>query len=290
MNDYILYTDSACDIPPAKLKELGVAYSSLTTYFEEEDRSYTIEEMDATGFYQRLRGGQYPKTAAVNIDTFTCGFEKILKQGLDILYVGLSGKVSSTYNSAKMAAEALSLEYPQRKIITVDCCSGSIGQAMLLSLILEQKSKGATLEEAAAFAEKTKSEICLWATFDDLTALQKSGRVSMPTALLGNLLNIKPIIHVNEEGSIINHSKVRGRKKSIGALIEKFGEFAKDKLHGKLYLAHGDCLQEAQELVNALKEKFGAVVQYITDVGPVIGSHAGLGSLVLSFIGRKVKA
>ncbi len=286
MNDYILFTDSACDIPTAQLKERGVEYCSLTTYFEHENRSYTIDELDSQAFYEKLRNGYYAKTAAVNIETFTVAFERILQRGLDILYIGLSAQVSSTYNAAYQAAQALAEKYPARKIIPVNSCSGSAGQAMLLSLVLEQKNNGATLEEAAAFAEKTKDEICLWATFDDLTALQKSGRIHLSTALIGNLLNIKPVIFVDDKGNITNHSKVRGRKKSIAALLEKFETFAKDK-RGKVYLAHSDCQRDVDTLAQELETRYGATVDTVINVGPVIGAHSGLGALVLSFIGKK---
>ncbi len=286
MANYVIYTDSACDIPPAKLRETGIGYSSLTTYFEEDNYSYTCDEISPKQFYEKLREGKFAKTSAVNIEGFTLGFEKYLKEGLDILYVGLSSGVSSTYNSAYMAAQALSAEYPERKIVTVDSCSGSAGQAILLHLMQEQKEKGATIEEAAAYAEQVKEELCLWATFDDLTALKRSGRVSFPVAIIGNFLNIKPIIYVDKKGKIANYTKVRGRKKSIETLLEKYEKTAKDKT-GKVYLAHGDCKEEIEVLAKELRQRFGAQVEEIMDVGPVIGVHAGIGSLVISYLGKK---
>ncbi len=288
MNKYIIYTDSACDIPPARLRELGIAYSSLTTYFESEDRSYTIDELDANGFYAKMKEGQYAKTSAVNVDTFINGFEEILRQGIDILYIGLSSGVSSTYHSACMAAEALAEKYPERKIFTVDSRSGSIGQTMLIDFVLEKKNGGASIEEAAAYAEEMRSEVCLWATFDDLTALKKSGRVSFSTALIGNLLNIKPIIQVNEEGKILNQAKARGRKKAVTFLLEMYEKLAKRK-NGKVYLAHSDCQQDVELFAQELQTRYGASVERVLELGPVIGAHSGLGALVLSFLGRKEK-
>ncbi len=288
MGNYIIYTDSACDIPPAQLQKTGIAYSSLTAYFENEDRSYTIDELNAQGFYEKMRNGHYAKTSAVNIDAFTTGFEAFLKQGTDVLYVGLSSQVSGTYQSACAAAKGLLLKYPDRKIVTVDSCSGSAGQALLLQLLLEKKEAGASLEETARYAEELKADICLWATFDDLTALKKSGRVSLPTAVIGNFLNIKPIIYVDEKGRIFNHSKVRGRKKSMMVLLERYADTAYDR-SGRVYLAHSDCLEEVKVLAHELKVRFQAKVERMMDVGPVIGAHAGLGALVLSFLGKRVK-
>ncbi len=288
MNDYVIYTDSACDIPPEELKELGIPYDSLLTYFEGEGRSYTVEELSPASFYEKMREGHYPKTSAVNVDTFAQGFERILSQDLDILYIGLSSGVSSTYASACTAAKELLKKYPKRKILTVDSCSGSVGQAVLVKMVAEEKKRGATIEEAATFAEAQKEEICLWATFDDLTALQKSGRVRLSTALIGNLLHIKPTIYVDERGVIVNHSKVRGRKKSIGALLERYEKAAKAK-NGKVYLAHSACREDVDFLAQELKTRYQATVDCIMDVGPVIGAHSGIGALVLSFIGNKAK-
>ncbi len=289
MRDYVIYTDSACDILPERMKELGIAYSSLTTYFENEDRSYTIDDMSAEGFYAKMREGHYAKTAAVNVEAFVQGFEPILAAGKDILYIGLSGGVSSTYHASCMAAEELAQKYPEAKILTVDSRTGSIGQAMLIEMVLERKNDGASVEEAAAFAEEMKSEICLWATFDDLTALRKSGRVSFSTALIGNFLNIKPIIYVSEEGKIINEAKARGRKKAFALLLEKFGKLAKN-VKSKVFLAHTDCAEDVEAFGKELTERYGATVERVMNVGPVIGAHSGLGALVLSFIGRKVNA
>ncbi len=288
MSDYVIYTDSACDILPEKMQELGIAYSSLTTYFENENRSYTIDELDAEGFYAKMREGHYPKTSAVNVDTFVDGFEKILEKGKDILYIGLSGAVSATYHSACLAAEELSAKYPDRKILTVDSCTGSVGQALLLDMVLNKKGEGASVEEAAAYAESVKSEICLWATFDDLTALRKSGRVGLSTAIIGNLLNIKPIIYVDESGAIVSESKARGRKKALATLMEKFGKLA-NNIKGKVYLAHTACQEDVEEFGQALNERYGATVDRVMKVGPVIGTHSGLGALVLSFIGKKTR-
>ncbi len=288
MNDYVIYTDSACDIPPEELKELGVAYDSLLTYFQEENRSYTVEELPVDAFYAKMGEGLYAKTSAVNVDAFSEGFEGILREGFDILYIGLSSGVSSTYASACTAAKELAKKYPKRKILTVDSCSGSVGQAVLVKLVVEQKEKGATIEEAAAFAQAQKEEICLWATFDDLTALQKSGRVRLSTALIGNLLHIKPMIYVDEKGQIINHSKARGRKKSIAALLERYEKAAKEK-NGKVYLAHSACKEDVEFLAQELKARYGATVDCIMDVGPVIGAHSGIGALVLTFMGDKAK-
>ncbi len=286
MGNYVIYTDSACDIKPEMLAEWGVPYQNLTFRFNGDDTEYSNEEMDVTTFYNKMREGGVAKTAAVNVDTFANQFEEILKNGLDILYIGFSSGLSTTYNSGRLAAEQLKEKYPERKIITVDTLSASAGFGLLVYLATEQKKNGASIEEVAAYVEDLKFRMCHWFTVDDLEYLKRGGRISPTVAFVGNVLGIKPVLHMDNEGHLINKFKVRGRKTAVAALADKYNELAEDPTGGTVFISHGDCLKDAEELANILRTKHGVEVKVITDVGPVIGAHSGPGTLALFFVGN----
>lgn len=287
MNEYVIFTDSGCDIKPALLNEWCVPYSSLTFRFDGEDKEYSNNDMESKAFYDRMRDGGVAKTSAVNVAVFAEEFEKILAQGKDLLYLGFSGGLSTTCNSGRVAAEELAEKYPDRKIMVVDTLAASAGQGLLVYLTAEEKKKGATLEEAAAYAESIKLKISHWFTVDDLVYLKRGGRISPAAALVGNALGIKPVLHVDDEGHLINMSKVRGRKNAIAALAAKYGELAEDPAGGVVYISHGDCLSEVKILEGMLQEKYGAKVEIITDVGSVIGAHSGPGTIALFFVAKE---
>ena len=287
MSTFIIHTDSACDLKPEVLAEWGVPYTSLTFRFDGEENEFANGDMTAEDFYAKMRAGGVGKTAAVNSETFRKAFLKTLKEEKDILYLGFSSGLSTTYNSARLAAEELRGQFPDRKIITVDTLAASAGQGLLVYLALEKQKSGATIEETAAYIEGIKLNLCHWFTVDDLVYLKRGGRVSPTVAFVGNVLGIKPVLHVDNEGHLVNVSKVRGRKTAVVALAEKYGALANDLAGGTVYISHGDCMKDAEELASILKEKYGATVQIITDVGPVIGSHSGPGTLALFFVGKE---
>ena len=286
MNNYVILVDSACDISPDLLKEWGVYHKPLHFRFNDSDTEYADGSVDIKEFYDKMRAGGVAKTAAVNVEVFSNLFEEHLKSGMDVLYLGFSSGLSTTYNSARIAAEQLREKYPDRKILTVDTLAASAGFGLLLYLTVEKKNAGATVEESAAFAEATKLNICHWFTVDDLVYLKRGGRVSATTAFVGNALGIKPVMHVDNDGHLINVTKVRGRKTAIAALADKFGELAVDRENGRIFISHGDCLKDVQELENLLKTRYNATVDIITNVGAVIGSHSGPGTLALFFVGN----
>lgn len=287
MGNYAIFTDTASDIKPELLNKWGVEYISLTFRFEGNEREYANGEMDAREFYEKMREGNIAKTSAINPEAFGKAFEKILSRGDDILYLGFSSGLSTTYNSAKIACDELSEKYPERKIITVDTLAASAGEGMLVYLAAEKKKEGASVEEVAQYIDDIKLKLCHWFTVDDLIYLKRGGRVSPTVAFVGNLLGIKPVLHVDDEGHLINMFKARGRKASINAIAEKYGELALDKENGTVYISHGDCISDARLLEETIKTKFGAKVEIITDVGPVIGAHSGPGTLALFFIGKE---
>lgn len=285
MKDYIVFTDSGCDLSPQLLKEWGVCYKQLNFRFDGSEKEYSNDDMSAGEFYKKMREGAVAKTSAVNVDSFAVAFEEHLKEGKDILYIGFSSGLSTTYNSARVASIQLKEKYPERKIITVDTLAASAGQGLILKLTLDKRNEGATIEDAAAFAEDIKMKISIWFTVDDLVYLKRGGRISPTAAFFGNMLGIKPVLRMDEEGHLVPYSKVRGRRTAIAALADKYGELAVKKDAGNVFISHGDCIADAQYLAELLKTRYGASVDIITDVGTVIGAHSGPGTLALFFVG-----
>ncbi len=287
MRDYVIFADSSCDILPDILQEWGVPFVSLSVKFDDEDKSFLNYDRPFPVFYQKMRQGGVARTSAANMESFKVAFEPYLQQGKDILYVGFSSGLSTTVNSGSMAANELMEQYPDRKIITEDTFGASAGYGLLLYLTVEKKRAGASLEEAAKFVEDTRFHLDHWFTVDDLVYLKRGGRVSAAAAFAAGLLNIKPVLHMDDPGHLINMFKVRGRRASIKALADKYGELAIDPAGGTVFISHGDCIDDAKLLEKMLADRFGAKVKLITFVGPVIGSHSGPGTLALFFVGKK---
>jgi DegV family protein with EDD domain len=287
MKDYVIFADSACDIEKDILNEWGVPTCSLTFRFDGEDKEYSNNDMPIAEFYNKMREGGVAKTAAVNSEAFKAAFEEIVKEGKDILYLGFSSGLSTTANSARIAASELSESYPESKIIVVDTLAASAGIGILIRLALDKKAEGADIDACAEFIRSRILNLCHWFTVDDLVYLKRGGRVSAATAFFGNAMGIKPVLHVDNEGHLINITKVRGRKTSIAALADKFTELAENTEEGYVYISHGDCLDDATLLKNMIEEKYGARVQIITNVGTVIGAHSGPGTLALFFMGKE---
>ena len=284
MRDYVLFTDSACDLPHALLADLGVRYRSLTFAFEGEDE-HADRDVPAKDFYAKMRAGGVAKTAAINTESFREAFEEEIAAGHDILYIAFSSGLSTTYNSGRFALADLSDKYPERKLIAVDSLCASAGFGLLVYLSAKKKAEGASLEEVAQFVLDTRLHICHWFTVDDLVYLKRGGRISPAATLIGTMLGIKPVLHVDNEGHLVNVAKSRGRQASIRALAERYGELATDKAGGTVFISNGDCMEDAEMLRDILAEEYGAKVELITDVGPVIGAHSGPGTLALFFVG-----
>ena len=285
MRDYVIFTDSACDIKPELLAEWGVPYRSLTFRFDGEEKEYSNDDMSVREFYDKMRAGNVAKTAAVTPEAFATMFEEeALKQDKDVLYIGFSSGLSTTYNSGRIAALELQEKYPEAKIIAVDTLAASAGEGLMLYLTVQEKKKGATIEEAATFVRDLIGRMGIWFTVDDLVYLKRGGRVSPTAAFVGNLLGIKPVLYMDNEGHLIPVTKVRGRRTSIVAMADKYTEKAVDKENGTVFISHGDCLADAQLLADMLKERHGVEVKVLTDVGPVIGAHSGPGTIALFFV------
>lgn len=287
MNEYVIYTDSGCDLGPEKQKEYGVKVLSLTYRFTDDEKEYTTDDMPVHVFYQKMRDGGVAKTAAVNTETFRRAFEAELKGGRDVLYIGFSSGLSSTSQSAQVAAKELNEEYPDRKVIAIDTLCASAGEGMLVWLASKKRAEGASLSETAELIQSRYKQMCHWFTVDDLVYLKRGGRVSVAVALAGTVLGIKPVLHVDDEGHLISMSKTRGRKQSIKALAQKFTELCEEPNGGAYFISHGDCPEDAKYLEELIESEHGHKAELITDVGPVIGAHSGPGTLALFFFGKQ---
>lgn len=289
MRDFVIMTDSCCDMTVDMANDLELVVLPLS--LEMGDRIYRNwldgRDIGFEDFYARIRGGETATTSAINVGDFEAAMRKLLEQGKDILCINFSSALSTTYQSAVIAAEELRSEFPEAKILVVDSLCASLGQGLLLYLCVQEKRKGLSIEEVHAFAEATKGHICHWFTVDDLNHLKRGGRISAATALFGTMLSIKPVMHVDDEGRLVPVSKARGRKASLLALVDHMEETAVDPAHGTVFISHGDCEGDALLVANEVTRRFGNKDIHINYVGPVIGNHSGPGTMALFFVGTK---
>ena len=286
MRDFVLMTDSCCDLPASVEQELGLIVLPLSVLQEgREYRNYLDHrELDPAVFYDKLRKGATGSTSAANAEAFREAMEAVLQEGKDILCLNFSSALSTTYQSAAIAAQELRDSYPDSKIVVIDTLCASMGQGLLVYLAGREKAAGKTIDEVAAYVEETIPHLCHWFTVDDLNHLKRGGRVSAAAALLGTMLQMKPVLHVDDEGRLIPVSKVRGRKASIKALLDKMEELEIDT--DTVFISHGDCLAEVEAMGEEIKKRFGTKTLLINYVGPVIGNHSGPGTIALFFLGK----
>ena len=289
MSDYVIVTDSSADLPAELVQELEVEVLPLS--FTIQGKSYRNypdgREMELRSFYQMLRAGEMATTSAVNVADYTAILEPLLQSGKDVLVLAFSSGLSTTYQSSVIAVEELREKYPGRKLFTVDTLCASMGQGLLVWLAVQEKRKGASIEAVRDWVEANKLHLCHWFTVDDLHFLKRGGRVSAATAVVGSMLSIKPVLHVDNEGHLINMSKARGRGASLTALVDRMERTAIDPAGQTVFLSHGDCLADAEKVAADVRNRFGTKDVVINNVGPVIGAHSGPGTLALFFLGTK---
>ena len=286
INEYIIFTDSCCDISPEMLTQWGVPYANMTFSFDGEDKEYINTDISNKEFYDRMRQGAHAKTAAINAAAFADAFAPILESGKDILYVAFSSGLSTTVNSAHMAVEELKEQFPDRKVLVVDTLAASAGGGLMVYMALAKQKEGASLEENATYIESLTPQHCIWFTVDDLEYLKRGGRVSPLVAFAGGVLGIKPVLQMDDEGHLIKVTTVRGRKKAIETLAAKYAELSYEQKDTPIFISHAECEEDAKLLADILMQRHGAEVTLITEIGPVIGSHAGPGTLAMFFIGK----
>lgn len=289
MADFVIFTDSSADLSAELAAKLDVRVLPLSFHMEEQTyRNYSDNrEMDPRAFYKRLREGENATTSAVNVSQYTEALEPVLRAGKDVLLLAFSSGLSTTYNSAAMAAAELREKYPDRKLYAVDTLCASLGQGLLVYLAAREREKGKTIEEVRDWAEANKLSICHQFTVDDLHFLKRGGRISATTAVVGSMLQIKPVLHVDDEGHLVSIGKARGRRAALKALVDRMEQTAIDPGDQTVFISHGDCLEEAEQLAQMVRDRFGVKDVYINYVGPVIGAHSGPGTLALFYVGSE---
>ena len=281
---YKILTDSGCDLPSHMSDSLGVSVAPLSVLFQGKEYE-TYSESWLKELFNGLRNGEVTSTSAVNPEKWSSAMEEILQQEEDLLVLTFSSGLSTTYQSAVIAAQELKEKYPQREIYVVDTLAASLGQGLLVYYAAKKRDEGLSLQDLVAWCEEYRYKLCHWFTVDDLMYLKRGGRISAATAILGTMLQIKPVLHVDDEGHLINVSKARGRKAAIEALAKKLGETGIPGANDTVFICHGDCIEDAQYLESLVKSKYGVKDVFIYYVGAVIGSHSGPGTLALFYLG-----
>lgn len=288
MGKYVIMTDSSCDLSEEYIKEHGLDVLNLLYNIDGtiygEDKTMDIKE-----FYAKMRGGSMPTTMAVNPEDVANAMRRHLEQGEDILYIAFSSGLSASCQNAVLGANDVRDEFPDRKIIVVDSLCASMGQGLFVHYALKRQAEGMSLEENVRWLEEHKLNICHQFTVDDLHHLHRGGRVSKATAILGTMINVKPVLHVDDEGKLISLYNVRGRKKSLQALVSNMektiGGFENE--NDDIFISHGDCMDDVLYLEKLIEEKFGKKNFYVNYVGAVIGAHSGPGTMALFYLGNK---
>jgi DegV family protein with EDD domain len=285
MAEYVVYADSASDLDRKYYEEWNVKRIDLCFSFVDEGVDYADGDIPFTDFYNSMRAGRIAKTSAVPTGRFKDAFREDCEAGRDIFYLGFSSGLSGTYNSGRLAMDELREEYPNVKMIAVDSLSASTGYGLLLYYAVKKRDEGATIEELEEYITDTRLHLCHWFTVDDLVYLKRGGRINPAAAFVGGVLGIKPVLHVDDYGHLVNVTKARGRKGSIKALADHYTESALDPENGVVMICQGDCPFDAAQLAGMLRERHGVAVKIISYTGTVIGAHSGPGTLALFFLG-----
>ena len=283
---YQIITDTCCDFPSEMYGELGVKAVPLAVLYKGQNYD-TYTEQWLKDLYDGLRNGEKASTAAINPDQWASYMEPCLAAGEDVLVLSFSSGLSTTYQSAVIAADDLREKYPDRQIRVVDTLCASLGQGLFVYYACRKRDEGYSLDELTAWCEENKLNLCHWVIADDLMYLKRGGRVSAASAVAGTLLQIKPLIHVDNAGKLIPVGKMRGRKAAIKALCDKVGETGIDGANDTIFICHGDCEEDAKALAAMLQEKYGTKKVFYYYIGAVIGSHAGPGTMAIFYLGKE---
>lgn len=283
----ILFTDSCCDLPISFVKENNIQVMPIIVNVNGEDIPDDLgRSISHKDFYSLIRNGKLPTTSQVNVDTFERNFRKYVSEGYSIIYIGFSSALSGCVNSARLAKEIIDEEIKDADITIVDTKSASMGLGLLVYYAANMLKEGKNKEDIFNWLEDNKLKVNHWFTVDDLNHLKRGGRVSSTVAIVGTMLSIKPIMHVDNEGRLIPISKVKGRKKSIKALCDKLKEKIVDSENQTIFISHGDCIEEVESLKELILSEIKVKEIIINNIGPAVGSHSGPGTLALFFIGN----
>lgn len=288
MRDYVIATESNADLEAVFVKEHDICV--IPHYYTLDDDMYGEEkELTPHEFYDEMRAGKKAGTMASNPAVILDRFEKIAKEGKDILFISFSSALSSGINNIKNGADEVMEAHPEMKIVVIDTLSASAGEAMMIRKAVAMRGEGKSLDETADWIKEHVKYLCALFTVEDLQYLYRGGRLSKSSAVLGGMINIKPILHINDEGKLVPLEKVRGRKKSLAVLLdrmeERLGAFKDQQIMPSVI--HGDCEEDANAVAQMMKERFGFENVYVTQIGPSIGAHSGPGTIGLLFMGEK---
>ncbi|WP_353106916.1 DegV family protein [Acetoanaerobium noterae] len=288
MRDYIIVTDATSDIPNEMANELNVKVVPMSFSLGEKNYNHypDYRELDIKTFYDKQRAGQTSLTTQINVAVYLDFFEEIIKSDKDVLYISFSSALSSTYQSSVLAAKELNEKYPDFKIITIDSKAATLGETLLVKLAAQKKSDGMNIEDLSKWVAENHLKVCHYFTVDDLNHLKRGGRMTAMTAFIGTALDIKPILHVNDEGKLIPLDKVRGRKKALKVLFNYLAELSENLEEQTVFIGHGDCIEDARYLESLIKEAYKVKEVIIHPIGPIIGSHTGPGAITLFFLGK----
>ena len=279
-----ILTDSCCDLPLELLAQANVGRAPLMVNYDEHT-VFPDGDMDPVKFYEGVRGGKMPKSAAVNPDQWGMLMRAALEQGLDVLVVAMASGISATYQSAVIAAADLGEEFPERTIRIVDTTQASLTEGLMVLKAAELRDAGKTVDEAAAWFEENKRNYCIWLTVEDLMHLKRGGRLSATTAIVGTMLQVKPLLYLNDEGKLESGPKARGRKASLNALVDKVATLGIAGRNDTVAVGHANCPADAEYVAQQLKERCGVKNVIVNYIGNVIGTHVGPGAIVVGFVG-----
>ena len=287
MHKYVIITDSTCDLSPKLVEKMQVEVIPME--FTIEDKNYCNypdnRDLDPADFYAKLRGGAMATTAQVTALTYTEVAKPFLDAGQDVLFLIFSSGLSGSFNSSHLAAEELRHKYPERAVRTVDSLAASMGEGLLVYHAAMRRMAGASLNDVADWVEENRNRLCHWFTVDDLHFLHRGGRVSGAAAVMGTMLGIKPVLHVDDEGHLIPMEKVRGRRQSLDTLVQHLESTIAEGENETIFLSHGDCAEDAAYVAKKLHGRFGIAHIETNYIGPVIGSHSGPGTVALFWLG-----
>ena len=288
MSDYKIITDSTSDLTVQLVDELELHVIPMHYTVDGRDYLNTPDERDLSShaFYEMLRAGKTSTTTQINGEVFKEEIRPYLSAGLDILYLGFSSGLSSTFNSVRLAQAELREEFPDRKILIVDTLSASMGEGLLVWHAATRKKQGMGIDELAGWVEENRLHLAHWFTVDDLNHLKRGGRVSGAAAFVGTMLNIKPVLHVDDEGHLIPVDKIRGRRKSLEELVAHMERTVVSAAEQTVFISHGDALEDAKYVEKLVRERLGVQTVYLNNIGPVVGSHSGPGTIALFFLAK----
>ena len=286
MRDFIISTDSTADLPTKYLEENNIVVHPLYYIVDRKEYIPGVDDMPVKDFYQALRDGKMPTTSASNPINIISRFQKEINEEHDILHLSFSSGLSSSYNNAQMCAEKIMEEEPESKIIVVDTLSGTVGQGILLMHAVDMKKQGKTIEEIAKWLNDNKKHVIHEFTVSDLNHLYRGGRLSKASAVLGTMLNIQPILPMDDKGGLAAIGKVRGRKKALHTLVDNIEKKSDVTNLKQVFISHGDCIEDAEYVAEKIKQKYGVDDFLISDICPTIGAHTAQGAVVVAYLGN----